>query len=75
MVDYFKKLDVKYYFPHKIWKFNIASIKLFNEIESFINNLYDVSDSDIVNLMILLNLILEGKLNYSPESIIRVLPY
>ncbi|CAK94027.1 unnamed protein product (macronuclear) [Paramecium tetraurelia] len=67
MVDYFKEFNIKYLFPKQIWTFDVA--------KSFINSLYNVSDSDIINIFIMLNLILEGKLNYSSESVLRVLPY
>ncbi|CAD8201725.1 unnamed protein product [Paramecium octaurelia] len=67
MIDYFKEFNIKHFFPKQIWQFDVA--------KSFINSLYNVSEPDIINIFIMLNLILQGKFNYSSESIIRVLPY
>ncbi|CAD8120897.1 unnamed protein product [Paramecium sonneborni] len=67
MIEYFQKLNIENFFPNKIWQFNVA--------KSFFNCLYNISEIDITHILILLNLILQGKFNQSSSSIIRVLPY
>ncbi|CAD8091856.1 unnamed protein product [Paramecium primaurelia] len=67
MANYFREFNIKQFFPKKIWQFNVT--------KPFMNSLSNVSETDIINIFILLNLILEGKFNYYSESIIKVLPY